>query len=386
MLQFEMNEEGKAKIVVVGVGGAGCNAINRMIDSEVVGITYLAVNTDKQALSSCKAENKLQIGEKITKGLGAGGNPEVGQKSAEENMEDIARYVNGAEMVFVTAGMGGGTGTGAAPIVAKVSKDLGILTVGVVTKPFTFEGRKRGEHGELGIQYLKKFVDAIVVVPNDKLLQISDGATTFLDAFSMADEVLKQGVQGITDLISKEGMINLDFADVQTVMRNRGIAHMGIGKGSGENKVKDAVTTAIESPLLETTVAGAKAIILNVTGGYDMGMLDVTEAAQQIQSVADKDAFMIFGTAVNEEMEDEMHITIIATGFENERGNYAEGSNFGKEEPATDEAVQKVQAEEAAPRETREQEFADRKSFELYLDDKNNNSPSKFDIPTFLKK
>ena len=197
MLQFEMNEEGKAKIIVVGVGGAGCNAINRMIDSEVRGITYLAVNTDKQALSTCKAENKLQIGEKMTKGLGAGGNPEVGQKSAEENMDDIARYVNGSEMVFVTAGMGGGTGTGAAPIVAKVAKDLGILTVGVVTKPFTFEGRKRGEHGELGIQYLKKFVDAIVVVPNDKLLQISDNTTTFLDAFSMADEVLKQGVSGI---------------------------------------------------------------------------------------------------------------------------------------------------------------------------------------------
>ncbi|MGI6258049.1 MAG: cell division protein FtsZ [Anaerovoracaceae bacterium] len=383
MLQFEMNEEGKAKIIVVGVGGAGCNAINRMIDSEVMGITYLAVNTDKQALSTCKAENKLQIGEKMTKGLGAGGNPEVGQKSAEENMEDIARYVNGSEMVFVTAGMGGGTGTGAAPIVAKVAKDLGILTVGVVTKPFTFEGRKRGEHGELGIQYLKKFVDAIVVVPNDKLLQISDNTTTFLDAFSMADEVLKQGVSGITDLISKEGMINLDFADVQTVMRNRGIAHMGIGKGSGENKVKDAVTTAIESPLLETTVAGAKAIILNVTGGYDMGMLDVTEAAQQIQSVADKDAFMIFGTSVNENMQDEMHITIIATGFENERSNYAEESKFGKEETVDAEPA----PENTVPRETKEQEFVDRKSLSEYLDlmDKES-APSKFDIPTFLKK
>lgn len=382
MLQFEMNEEGKAKIIVVGVGGAGGNAINRMIDSEVKGITYLAVNTDKMVLATCKAENKLQIGEKMTKGLGAGGNPEVGQKSAEENMEDIARHISGSEMVFVTAGMGGGTGTGAAPIVAKVAKDLGILTVGVVTKPFSFEGRKRVEHGELGIQYLKKFVDAIVIVPNDKLLQISDNTTTVQDAFTMGDEVLKQGVQGITDLITKEGMINLDFADVQTVMRNRGIAHMGIGKGSGENKVKDAVKTAIESPLLETTVAGAKAIILNVTGGYDMGMLDVTEAAQQIQSVADKDAFMIFGTAINENMQDEMHITIIATGFENERSNYSEENKFGKEE-----AVAQVAAEEeAAQRETREQEFADRKSFELYLDDKDNNSPSKFDIPTFLKK
>lgn len=379
MLQFEMNEEGKAEIIVVGVGGGGCNAINRMIDSGLKGINYLAINTDKQALSTCKAENKLQIGEKLTKGLGAGGNPEIGQKSAEENMEDIARYVTGSEMVFVTAGMGGGTGTGAAPIVAKVAKDLGILTVGVVTKPFLFEGRKRGEHGELGIQYLKKFVDSIVIVPNDKLLQASDANTSLLEAFSMADEVLKQGVQGITDLICEEGLINLDFADVETVMRGRGVAHMGIGFGKGENKVQDAVTSAIESPLLETTVAGAKAIILNVTGGYDIGMLDVNEAANQIQSVADKDAIIIFGAAVQENMQDEMRVTVIATGFENKPGNFAGTGGFPGEGNSSQEGGEKVEGETG---ERKSPTFSD----VLGKLDKNlSPTNSKFDIPTFLK-
>lgn len=327
MLGFENAEEAtNAKIIVIGVGGGGCNAVNRMIDANPKGVTFMAVNTDNQALVSCKAENKLQIGEKLTKGLGAGGNPEVGQKSAEENMEEIGRQIQGAEMVFVTAGMGGGTGTGAAPIIAKVAKDLGILTVGVVTKPFSFEGRKRAEHAELGIKFLKKFVDSIVVVPNDKLLEIADANTSFMEAFNLADEVLKKGVQGITDLIAQDGMINLDFADVETVMRDRGIAHMGIGTGKGEDKVKDAVKNAIESPLLETTVAGAKAILLNITGGFDMGMMDINDASQQIQSVADKDAIIIFGAAIDPDMQDEMSITVIATGFENQPANYVQGS------------------------------------------------------------
>ena len=315
MLQFEKLEEQNANIIVIGVGGGGCNAVNRMIDENPKGVTFVAVNTDAQALATCKAENKLQIGEKLTKGLGAGGNPEIGQKSAEESMEEIAKHIQVAEMVFVTAGMGGGTGTGAAPIIAKAAKERGILTVGVVTKPFSFEGRKRAEHAELGIKYLKKFVDSIVIVPNDKLLQISDSNTTFIDAFKMADEVLRKGVQGITDLIAEDGMINLDFADVETVMRDRGVAHMGIGYGKGEDKVNDAVSSAVESPLLETTVAGAKAILLNITGGYDIGMMDINEASNQIQSVADKDAIIIFGAAVREDMQDEMSITIIATGF-----------------------------------------------------------------------
>lgn len=369
MLEFEIKNEGNARIIVVGVGGGGCNAVNRMIDSGLKGVDFIAVNTDKQALSACKAETKLQIGEKLTKGLGAGGNPEVGQKSAEENIEDISRFFEGAEMVFVTAGMGGGTGTGAAPIVAKVAKDMGKLTVGVVTRPFTFEGRKRGEHADLGIKFLKKFVDSIVVVPNDKLLAMAEPNTSLVQAFNMADEVLKQGVEGITGLITDDGLINLDFADVETVMRARGIAHMGIGVGKGDNRVKDAIKSAVESPLLETTVAGAKAILLNVTGGYDMGMLEVNEAAEQIQNVADKDAIIIFGAAVKEEMRDEMRVTVIATGFENQPGNYTGSGKFVEEEG---------------------EEFADGTPKERTLSDvlgtlENNTAPSKFDIPSFLK-
>ncbi|MEA4922038.1 MAG: cell division protein FtsZ [Eubacteriaceae bacterium] len=382
MLQFEKSENDNAEIIVVGVGGGGCNAVNRMIDANLKGISFIGINTDKQALGSCRAESKLQIGEKLTKGLGAGGNPEVGQKSAEENAEDIGQQLQGAEMVFVTAGMGGGTGTGAAPIIAKVAKDMGILTVGVVTKPFTFEGRKREEHAELGIKFLKKYVDSIVVVPNDKLLEISEEKTTFIEAFNMADEVLKQGVQGITDLIGEEGLINLDFADVETVMRDRGVAHMGIGTGKGEDKVRNAVRGAIESPLLETTVAGAKAILLNVTGGYDMGMMDVDEAAQQVRSVADKDAMIIFGAAVSEELQDEMNVTVIATGFENQPGNYAQGTAFGEEGEDTE------QAEETENEDTPAEPAVDKKSQTLSdvlkTMDKET-EPSKFDIPSFLK-
>ena len=356
MLQFEKTEENNAKIIVIGVGGGGCNAVNRMIDANPKNVNFLAVNTDSQALATCKAENKLQIGEKLTKGLGAGGNPEIGQKSAEESMEEIARNIQGAEMVFVTAGMGGGTGTGAAPIIAKVAKDMGILTVGVVTKPFSFEGRKRGEHAELGVKFLKQYVDSIVIVPNDKLLQISDANTTFLEAFNMADEVLRQGVQGVTDLIGEEGIVNLDFADVETVMRDRGVAHMGIGHGKGEDKVNDAVKAAIESPLLETTVAGAKAILLNITGGFDIGMMDITEASNQVHSVADKDAIIIFGAAVREDMQDEMSVTIIATGFESRPSQYADINKTQSGEPV----VSETESEEAPEYE----EFTDDIEFE----------------------
>ena len=399
MLQFEKTEESNAKIIVIGVGGGGCNAVNRMIDANPKNVNFLAVNTDSQALTTCKAENKLQIGEKLTKGLGAGGNPEIGQKSAEESMEDIARQIQGSEMVFVTAGMGGGTGTGAAPIIAKVAKDMGILTVGVVTRPFTFEGRKRGEHAELGIKFLKKFVDSIVIVPNDKLLEISEANTTFLEAFNMADEVLRQGVQGITDLIGEEGMINLDFADVETVMRDRGVAHMGIGTGKGEDKVNDAVKAAIESPLLETTVAGAKAILLNITGGFDIGMMDIHEAANQIESVADKDAIIIFGAAIREDMQDEMSVTIIATGFENEPSQYADVNKDQAPEESSEGQEPGEGGEEGERRETitdinqldeekQEDVISSREdSWRKTLEDLQDDKPSKtnFDIPSFLK-
>lgn len=319
LLQFENEESNAAVIKVVGVGGAGCNAVNRMIESGLGGVEFLAINTDRQALDKSNAQVKLQIGEKLTKGLGAGANPEIGQKAAEENLEDIRKFLAGADMIFVTAGMGGGTGTGAAPVIAKIGRELGALTVGVVTKPFKFEGRKRAAHAELGIQYLEKYVDSLVIVPNDKLLAIADKNTKMTEAFSMADDVLKQGVQGISDLISDAALINLDFADVKTVMGNRGVAHMGIGRGTGDDRVADAIANAIKSPLLETDVKGAKAVLLNITGGYDLGMLEANEAAEQIQEAADPEAIIIFGATVKEEIQDEIIITVIATGFGEEK-------------------------------------------------------------------
>ncbi len=318
MLQFEVNVEDNAQIKVVGVGGGGGNAVNRMIEAGLKGVSYIVVNTDKQALNSSVAETKVQIGEKLTRGLGAGGNPENGMKAAEENLDEITKYFDGVDMVFITAGMGGGTGTGAAPVIARAAKEQGILTVGVVTKPFTFEGKRRRDNAELGIEYLKKYVDSLVVVPNDKLLQISEKNTTMKEAFSMADDVLRQGIQGITDLITESGVINLDFADVKTVMSDRGIAHMGVGVGSGENRVIDAVKEAIGSPLLETSIDGAKAILLNIMGGYDLGMLEANEAADLIEKAAARDANIIFGASIKEDMEDEIRITVIATGFDDD--------------------------------------------------------------------
>ncbi len=323
MLQFETPLETPAKIKVVGIGGAGCNAVNRMIDSNLQGITFIAVNTDRQALSTSKAETKVQIGEKLTKGLGAGGNPEIGQRSAEESLETLEKFLKDSDMVFITAGMGGGTGTGAAPIIAKAAKMAGALTVGVVTKPFTFEGKKRKEHADLGIRFLKNYVDSLVVVPNDRLLQISEKNTSMLQAFSMADEVLKQGVDGIASLIGEAGIINLDFADVKTVMSDRGIAHMGVGRASGEGRVAAAIKTAVESPLLETSISGARAVLLNVMGGYDLGMLEVNEAADFIAREADEDAIIIFGASIKEEMSEEISVTVIATGFEDAIGRRA---------------------------------------------------------------
>ena len=316
MLQFETEKDNSAVIKVIGVGGGGCNAVNRMIEAGLRGVQFVAINTDRQALNKCSAENKIQIGEKLTRGLGAGGNPRMGQESAQETIDAISNAVEGADMVFITAGMGGGTGTGAAPIIAKVSKDMGILTVAVVTKPFTFEGRKRMRQAEQGLGYLKEFVDSLVVVPNDKLLDISDKSTTMIEAFGKADDVLRQGVQGITDIISDFAIINTDFADVKSVMTDRGVAHMGVGHGNGENRAVEAVTHAIESPLLETTISGAGAVLLYIAGRENLGMLEINEMTSMVQEKVDEDAIFIFGAAVIDDMEDELSITVIATGFD----------------------------------------------------------------------
>ncbi len=321
MVDYEENSndrmmDGTATIKVIGVGGAGNNAVNRMVESGIRGVEFISVNTDRQALQESKAGTKIQIGEKITRGLGAGANPDIGAQSAEENKSEIAEVLRGADMVFVTAGMGGGTGTGAAPIVASCAKEMGILTIGVVTKPFTFEGKKRLSQAERGIESLKGKVDTLVVIPNDKLLQIIDRKTSIVDAFKMADDVLRQGVQGISDLIAVPGLVNLDFADVKTIMLNTGMAHMGIGRASGENRAEDAAKQAIQSPLLETSIEGARGVIINITGGEELGLHEVNTAAELVQRSVDPEANIIFGAVIDESMGDEISITVIATGFE----------------------------------------------------------------------
>ena len=308
--------DGTATIKVIGVGGAGNNAVNRMIEAGVKGVEFIAVNTDRQALQKSKAGTKIQIGEKVTRGLGAGANPDIGAQSAEENRSEISETLRGADMVFVTAGMGGGTGTGAAPIVAQAAKEMGILTIGVVTKPFTFEGKKRLSQAERGIESLKGKVDSLVVIPNDKLLQIIDRKTSINEAFRMADDVLRQGVQGISDLIAVTGTVNLDFADVKTIMLNTGMAHMGVGRASGENRAEDAAKQAVQSPLLETSIEGARGVIINITGGEDLGLHEVNTAAELVQRSVDPEANIIFGTVTDPDMGDEVQITVIATGFE----------------------------------------------------------------------
>ncbi len=315
MLEVKIDEyEGEAKIIVIGVGGAGNNAVNRMIEENIGGVEFVGVNTDSQALTLCKAPVALQIGEKLTKGLGAGAKPEIGKKAAEESADMIQDIIKDADMVFVTCGMGGGTGTGAAPVIAKMAKDKGILTVGVVTKPFKFEGKPRMKNAMAGIEELKKSVDTLIMIPNQKLLQIVDKKTTIPDAFRKADEILQQAVQGITDLINVNALINLDFADVRTVMKDKGIAHIGIGYGKGDNKAEDAVKQAISSPLLETTIAGSSDIIFNITG--DISLMDTSEAAEYVQELAGEEVNIIFGARYDENMSDEVVITVIATGLD----------------------------------------------------------------------
>ncbi|SEF77885.1 cell division protein FtsZ [Caloramator fervidus] len=316
MIDFEFNVDTGAQIKVVGVGGGGNNAVNRMIEFGLKGVEFISINTDKQALNYSKAGIKIQIGDKLTKGLGAGANPEIGQKAAEESIEQIMQALKGADLIFITAGMGGGTGTGAAPVVAEVAKELGILTVGVVTKPFIFEGRQRMLNAEKGIMKLKEKVDTLVTIPNDRLLQVVDKKTPMTEAFKIADDVLRQGVQGISDLITVPGLINLDFADVRTIMLNKGIAHMGIGRASGEGRAVEAAKQAISSPLLETTINGATGVLLNITGGSNLTMFEVAEAADQVRQAADPDANIIFGAVIDDSLGDEIRITVIATGFE----------------------------------------------------------------------
>ena len=320
-----------ANIKVIGVGGAGNNAVNRMIEANVQGVDFLAANTEVQILDTSKAEKKLQLGEKLTKGLGAGAKPEIGEAAAEESKEEIMKALQGADMVFVTAGMGGGTGTGGAPIVAECAKEMGALTVAVVTKPFMFEGTVRMRNANSGIEYLKEKVDTIIIVPNERLLQAVDKKVSIQDAFRMADDVLRQGVQGISDLITVPGVINLDFADVKTIMTDQGEALMGIGTASGENRAVDAAKAAISSPLLERTIDGAKGIIISVTGSDDLGLLEINEAAQIISDAADPDANIIWGTSINSEMGDEVRITVIATGFEDvkKKQDYAANARGG---------------------------------------------------------
>ncbi|MBA3924894.1 cell division protein FtsZ [Listeria rustica] len=316
MLDFDTSAESLATIKVIGIGGGGNNAVNRMIEHGVQGVDFVAANTDAQALNLSKAEVHLQIGTKLTRGLGAGAVPEIGKKAAEESREMIEEALKGADMVFVTAGMGGGTGTGAAPVIATIAKEMGALTVGVVTRPFGFEGPKRSKQAAIGTEAMKEAVDTLIVIPNDRLLQIVDKNTPMLEAFREADNVLRQGVQGISDLIAVPGLINLDFADVKTIMTNRGSALMGIGIGTGENRAADAAKKAISSPLLETSIDGAKGVLMNITGGSNLSLYEVQEAAEIVSSASDEDVNMIFGSVINDDLQEELIVTVIATGFD----------------------------------------------------------------------
>ena len=339
-----------AQIKVIGVGGAGCNAINRMVQYGLRGVEFIAVNTARQALYVSKSETKFQTGQIPTRGVGAGGDPESGRKAADESREMLSEAIKGADMVFITAGMGGGTGTGAASIVAECAKELGVLTVGVVTKPFTFEGKVRMRNAEIGIAALKPIVDTLITIPNDKLIDLV-GRASLPDALRVADDVLRQGIQGISDLIAVPAMINLDFADVKTIMKEKGLAHMGIGSANGEKRAAEAARQAIESPMLETSINGARGVLMNITGGPDLSLLEVNEAAEIIAESADPEANIIFGADIDEAMGDSLRITVIATGFESERTipQAPAGSMFGGGSIFTQSAFQQQQQQQAAP-------------------------------------
>lgn len=379
-IEFDMNNTNVAQIKVVGVGGGGNNAVDRMIADNMTGVDFISINTDKQQLDRSLAQTKIQIGEKLTRGLGAGGNPEVGEKSVDETREEIANAFKDADMVFVTAGMGGGTGTGAAPKVAGIAKEMGKLTVGVVTKPFLFEGKKRMSNAEMGIAQLKKNVDTLVIIPNQKLLSIIDKKTTMVEAFRKADEILRQGVSGITDLISSPGIINLDFADVRTIMSDKGIAHMGIGIGTGENKAEMAAKAAISSPLLETTIAGAKYVLINICGDANLGLLEAGEAASLISEAIDPNAEIIFGTTLNEELEDKVIVTVIATGID-----YA-GFNDDNTDKKPEAKAETTKEAEEKPAEEKEEKTESQPEVVSYIDNNGEKVDLDIDIPSFLRR
>lgn len=382
MLEFDTNVDQLAVIKVIGVGGGGNNAVNRMIEHGVQGVEFIAVNTDAQALNLSKAEIRLQIGAKLTRGLGAGANPEVGKKAAEESREQIEEALRGADMVFVTAGMGGGTGTGAAPVIAQIAREIGALTVGVVTRPFTFEGRKRSTQAIGGIGQMKEAVDTLIVIPNDRLLEIVDKNTPMLEAFREADNVLRQGVQGISDLIAVPGLINLDFADVKTIMSNKGSALMGIGISSGENRAAEAAKKAISSPLLETSIDGAKGVLMNITGGSNLSLFEVQEAADIVASASDEDVNMIFGSVINDNLKDEIIVTVIATGFNEEplstRTTRSGGFGAGRQQ-------QQPTQPQASVRETRREEAPSYQQEPVRSQQHSNQQEDTLDIPTFLR-
>ncbi|GIN91453.1 cell division protein FtsZ [Siminovitchia terrae] len=372
MLDFDTNIDSLATIKVIGVGGGGNNAVNRMIEHEVQGVEFIAVNTDAQALNLSKAEIKMQIGAKLTRGLGAGANPEVGKKAAEESKEQIEEALKGADMVFVTAGMGGGTGTGAAPVIAQIAKDLGALTVGIVTRPFTFEGRKRATQAGGGIDAMKESVDTLIVIPNDRLLEIVDKSTPMLEAFREADNVLRQGVQGISELIAVPGLINLDFADVKTIMTNKGSALMGIGVATGENRAVEAAKKAISSPLLETSIDGAQGVLMNISGGANLSLFEVQEAADVVASASDQEVNMIFGSVINDNLKEEIVVTVIATGFNDTKPqNKQQSPMFGQKRQQQNQVPNRDQKREEVQepaRATQQQPLEDT-----------------LDIPTFLR-
>lgn len=380
MLEFETGLDSSAIIKVIGVGGGGNNTVNRMIEHGVQGVEFIAVNTDAQALNLSKAEVRIQIGEKSARGLGAGANPEVGKKAAEESKEHIKAALEGADMVFVTAGMGGGTGTGAAPVIAQIARSLGALTVGVVTRPFGFEGRKRATLANGGISAMKESIDTLIVVPNDRLLEIVDKSTPMLEAFREADNVLRQGIQGISDLIAIPGLINLDFADVKTIMANKGAALMGIGMATGENRAAEAAKKAISSPLLETPIDGAQGVLLNITGGSNLSLFEVQEAADIVANASDQDVNMIFGSVINDNLKDEIFVTVIATGFSEEilQSKSTKPSSAGQQQKT---AAQETKKE--PERETRREEAPIR--YPRMNKVQQNQDEDILDIPTFLR-